>query len=175
MEASLIGYARILPTWRLLTRVQGLLNGHMGFNIQNHTGTLWDAKKPGQVTFTNFAQIGRAVVGILKNPQQTANRYIYVSSFLLTGQELLDALRKDDSTEWTITEASTHEAEKKGVERLQAGDRPAAVPLLLKALTWRKDAGYDYSLTKSDNELLGLPRESLEETIASVRQGQLAR
>lgn len=119
---------------------------------------------------TTFPQIGRSVVSLLRHPDATRNRRVYVHSFLLTGRQLLENLEKiSGGQRWTVEEASTHDAEEQGKESMKKGEFFPGLFNLLKVPMWRAGTGGDYSrLGKDDNQLLGLEQEDLDTVLAEV-------
>jgi hypothetical protein len=70
--------------------------------VAKHKATIRDS---GAVKFstTTRTTIGKAVVAVLANPVETANQYLYVSSFQITMNEFVASLKKATGVdEWDI-------------------------------------------------------------------------
>jgi hypothetical protein len=67
--------------------------GFYGHDVAKHQATIWDS---GDVKFstTTRTMIGKAFVAVLDNPVETANQYLYVSSFQITMNEFVASLKK---------------------------------------------------------------------------------
>lgn len=132
--------------------------------------TIWDG---GDVIFsaTNLADIGSAVAGVLKHPEECKNREVYVQSVQTTQNELIE-LAKKVKPGWstTIQQASTAEGEKQAYEALERGEDVAKVrpQFMMRALFGPPEYGSRFSNT--DNDLLGimeLSPEELQELVAN--------
>lgn len=135
--------------------------------MKARTAKLYDQDAPARFNTTTLAKAGQAVVSILQHPAETQNRFVYPSSFTLTNIELIEALERVSGNKWTTTPASTYDLEKQGNERLTKGDKYGAYDLVVAAV-FRQGAGSDYAVRKSDNQLLGLNDEDLDEVLAQV-------
>ncbi|KAK2613271.1 hypothetical protein N8I77_000193 [Diaporthe amygdali] len=84
----------------------GLKQGMMGFELPNKSATLVDG---GNTRFTTstVAQIGRAIISVLKHPSETKNQLVFVESFTTTQLEVLAALQKATGKEWEVKEESS--------------------------------------------------------------------
>ena len=81
--------------------MQGIANGFFGFDIASRCATIWDDGEK-KFTLTNEKQLGEAVVSVLKHPEITANKYLYISSVETSQNEILAALEKATSSKWTL-------------------------------------------------------------------------
>jgi len=63
----------------------------------------------GDVKFsaTTLAHVAHAVVGVLENPTETANRLIYVHSAATSQNQLIEYATQIDGRGWTTSAAST--------------------------------------------------------------------
>ncbi|KAK5216064.1 hypothetical protein LTR72_010940 [Exophiala xenobiotica] len=150
---------------------QGLKNSFLGFDLKAHTALIYD---DGDIrsSYSNLATIGETVVAVLREPVQTANMYLYISSFTVSQNEILASLEKATATKWTVNKGSTVDREREGKVKLANGDF-SGVLLLLARLMYGGDAGTNFEEERTlANKLLGLPQESLDATVQSVVDGQ---
>jgi hypothetical protein len=98
--------------------------------------------------------------------------YLYISSFTVSQNEILASLEKATATKWTVDKGSTVDREREGKVKLANGDF-SGVLLLLARLMYGGDAGTNFEEERTlANKLLGLPQESLDETVQAVVDGQ---
>ncbi|KAK6524358.1 hypothetical protein TWF281_011266 [Arthrobotrys megalospora] len=141
--------------------------GLLGFDIPSRRATIYDS---GDRLFTasTVAQISLAVVGVLQNPEKTANKYVYVGSFTTTQNEILAALEAATSDKWAVDQASSAEKVEAGKERVGRRDSTAIRPLITAAM-YHERSGSDYeSEIGLSNEELGLSKEDLATVVAKV-------
>ncbi|PWY72643.1 isoflavone reductase family protein [Aspergillus eucalypticola CBS 122712] len=149
----------------------GVKNGFLGFNLQSHEATLYDeGTNPASVS--TLAQIGRALVAVLQNPEVTQNQYVYVESFTITQKQILGALEKATGKDWKVTDVALKPLIEESTERLKGGDF-TAVRVLLLAAGWARfpDGPYgDWARVSggSWNERLGLEYEDFDEVVGSL-------
>ncbi|KAH8881729.1 NAD(P)-binding protein [Thozetella sp. PMI_491] len=113
---------------------------------------------------STLSHIGKVVAGILKHPDQTANKYLETASFNLSQNELLAIVEELTGTKYTVKKLNGAELLKTGEEKLAKGDFSAFFPLL-QAYNSADGAGH---AAKLDNALVGVPEEDLK---AAVKDG----
>ncbi|KAI1415413.1 putative oxidoreductase CipA-like protein [Hypoxylon sp. FL1857] len=121
-------------------------------DIKNKTIRLWDGGDQPYTT-TTLASTAKAISEVLKHPEETKNRNVFVRSTTLTQKALLEKLKKATGPEgWKVETPSTSEALKKAVTNLEKGeiDRLAFIAVVI----WAE--GYGGYFEKVDNELLGI-------------------
>jgi hypothetical protein len=117
-----------------------------------------------------------AVARILANPEATANRLVYVSSFETSLNGILAAEQKATGTtpvEWTIDRVSTDTQITHYLQESAAATefmpRMMAQGKLALAINVKSEFQQDFAkLGKLDNKLLGIQQESVDEVVASV-------
>ncbi|EXJ66776.1 uncharacterized protein A1O5_09971 [Cladophialophora psammophila CBS 110553] len=145
----------------------GLNASFLGFDLKTHTALIYNDGDT-RVSHSNLDTIGEAVCAILRKPHETANKYLFISSFTVSQNEILASLEKTTATKWTVNRASTVDAERDGKEKLTNGDF-SGVRLLLARLMYGGDTGADFEKAPAlANKALGLPQESLDATIQAV-------
>ncbi|KAK3337603.1 hypothetical protein B0T19DRAFT_490158 [Cercophora scortea] len=123
---------------------------------------------------TTLASVGAAVVGVLKKPEETKNRAVYVQDIVLSQRELAEiAKRATGGAEgWTEEVSSTEEALGKAWTEL-TGEKPNPMVFFmefLKAVIWGEGYGSQFEVV--DNALLGL-KGLTEEEVQKVLEGVL--
>lgn len=115
---------------------------------------------------SNLHQIGRAVAGILKHPDETANKYLATSSFNPSQNDLVSVVEDIIGSKLTINHLNSADLVKAGEEKLAVGDFRAFGDLL-KAHNHADGAGNDVKEDDSDNlnALIGLPYEDLKDSL----------
>lgn len=121
---------------------------------------------------TILSDVGRAVVGILSHPDETANRYVYVQTVKFTQNQLLAALEKSTGKKWTVNKRSCAEARQTGGEKLAKGDMSGVQDSILGGM-YTGEPAVDYEQTrKLDNDLVGVKQAPLQELVDKIVKGQ---
>lgn len=111
---------------------------------------------------STLRQIGRATARVLRCPEPTRNRIVYVQSFLVSQNAVLRALEKATGGEWSVRRFESKQYEKEEKAKADAGDLEAVENLvwMLGALDadWTQREGFAM-------EMLGLEEESLQEVV----------
>ncbi|KAJ6274285.1 nad-binding protein [Bipolaris maydis] len=145
----------------------GLKVGFLGFQSHSKTVNFFDE---GEATFstTNLHQIGVATVKALEHADLTKNQYVYISGFQTSQKEILAVAEKVTGTKWTLEKISTKDHIAQAREKLQKGEF-SAIADLLQGLAFSKDEQLgDFSSLGLWNDKLGVPKESLEETVKAA-------
>ncbi|KAF1852136.1 isoflavone reductase family protein [Cucurbitaria berberidis CBS 394.84] len=149
----------------------GLKTGFLGFNASNKSVEIYDEGKAVFST-TNLHQIGLTLIKALEKADASKNQYVYVSSFQTTQQEVLAVAEKITGSKWTVTKVDATQYLKEGRERFAKGDY-SSIPILLRGITFSVEEKLgDFSSEGLWNDKLGLPKESLEDTIKDVLSGK---
>jgi len=144
----------------------GIKVGFLGYSIPTKTATIFDSGNE-PFTGTNLATIGLAVASILKHPEETANRYLDIASFVTTQNAILSILEEETGTKWTVVKKDTGESLKTADEKLAKGDY-SAFGDYLKFYLHKDGGGQSPPESKLANKELGLPKEDLRATIKSL-------
>ncbi|TVY68721.1 Isoflavone reductase-like protein P3 [Lachnellula suecica] len=131
----------------------GLKHGSLGLNLSSKSATIYDSGNE-PFTGTNLGAIGAAVASVLKHPAETANKYIDISSFRTTQNEILAIAEEESSSKWDVTHVQTDNIKSLG-----------SFADLLKVHTFRDGEGKSPKEADLSNDLLGLQKEDLKETI----------
>ncbi|TRX91838.1 hypothetical protein FHL15_007157 [Xylaria flabelliformis] len=139
-------------------------------DVKGKSIKLWDG---GDRVFstTSLATIGRAVAGVLKHPEETKNRAVYVQDTALSLKQLLEiAKRATGSSDWKVENASIDDVVNKGWEELKK-PQPNPANFVINFITlaiWGE--GYGAKFDKLDNELLGIKELSEEDIEKLIRE-----
>lgn len=149
-----------------------------GFDFPTKHMTFYDEGKTAINTST-FLQCGRAVAALLslkilpedendKSPtiSQFRNKPVFLSSFSISQKDMFDSVLRVTGTkeqDWTIGYQDSRERYKKGLEKMKAGDRQGYAELLYARGFYPTDEANFEKRGLLHNELLGLPKEDLDE------------
>jgi uncharacterized protein YbjT (DUF2867 family) len=116
--------------------------------------------KGGDVSFstTTLADVAGAILSVIKNQEQTANRIIYVHSAVTTQNKLIRYAKENDGKEWQITTKDTEEIRQESLLELAKGTHEsvhAAMDGFCICASWNSDYGCDFS-SHLDNGLVGV-------------------
>lgn len=156
--------------WLTRLSLQGLRTGFVGFTSKDREATIYDG---GEVPFsaTNLKRVGESLVALLSSKElveESANKYVYVTSFTTTQNKILSIYEKLTGMKWKVNELQAESVLSDGLEKFKSRDF-SAVPRLIQAAIFSKETLADFS-GKSWDKKLGLPEESLEETIKAASQ-----
>lgn len=143
-------------------------------DLKTHTATLWDG---GNTKFstTSLPSVGAAVVGVLKNPEATRNKYLRIADTTVTQRELLDIVKSVDGVEWTTTQGDTASTYQAGLAEFQKPEPNFMFGIMAQLYRMIFGEGFatDWS-DKMDNEVVGLPKNGLtQEEVKEVVKGVL--
>ncbi|KAF9880713.1 hypothetical protein CkaCkLH20_01755 [Colletotrichum karsti] len=134
----------------------GLQNGLI-IDLKDHTAILYNG---GDVPFsaTTLADVATAVLGVIRNRSQTANRVVYIHSALVTQNQLIEYAKDVDGMDWSTSVKDTEELRRECLAELAKGsdaDVDAAMLGFCFCGSLSRDYGCDFS-SKLDNTLLGV-------------------
>lgn len=152
-----------------------------GFDIPNRTVTFFDDGKT-KIDTTTWEQCGRAVASLFslkilpdhagdESPclSHFRNKPVYISSFLLSQRDMFDSVLRVTGTneeDWTIRYQDVKERYAEGMAQVQRGYIPGFVQVLYSRVFYPDGSGNYSSRVPLHNELLGLPKEDLDERTA---------
>ena len=140
----------------------------MGYDIAGRNATIWDS---GNVRFstTTRTTVAASVVKVLNHPNETANKYLYISSFETSMNSIMASLEKaTGGQKWNVTYVQTDDQIKEGKEALSKGDFMKAGKLVLAA-SFKGGLGADFAAEEAlANDSLGLPVEDFDTVIAGI-------
>lgn len=116
---------------------------------------------------STLAQISRATVRILQRPDTTANRMLYVQSFLTTQMDVIRAFESATGCKWEVKAFEGKEYEREEKAKAEKGDLEAVENLVwyLGAVDADWTGRKDFAMQE-----LGLEEESMGEVVRRVVQ-----
>ncbi|KAI1123659.1 NmrA-like family protein [Nemania abortiva] len=148
----------------------GLTTGFMGYDIKEHKAIIWDDGSH-KFSATTRENVAKAVLGVLRNPEITANQYVYVSSFEVSQNEVLSALENVQGVKYAVTPTTTEKEIAEGKAALEKKDFMEAGRLLRAAVY---NPGYGNNFANEAelwNDKIGVPREDLGEIVGRLVKG----
>jgi hypothetical protein len=138
--------------------------GYMGFNIKEQKAVLYG---DGTATWstTMRASIGLAVKNAMLIPAETANKHMFIDSFTISQNDVLAAFEKATG-KWEVSHADLENDKKEGLEKMAKGDFIGAANLIRYINLTPGHGGNYMEYEEGANDLLSLPKESLDEVIA---------
>ena len=147
-----------------------------GFDFDNRTLTIYDDGETKNSVST-LAQVSRAVAKLLsfkelpENENDNSltvsrwlNKPVYIKSFVISQTEMFESVKRVTCTsdaDWTVTHEDSKKRYADGLAMVKTGNMAGFAKLLYARAFFPDDPG-DCS-AKAENELLGLPEESLDE------------
>ena len=149
-----------------------------GFDLKNRTVNFIDDGTT-RINTSTWPQTGRGVAGLLglkilpddendRSPclSHFRNKYVFVSSFLVSQKEMLDSVMRVTGTtikDWKVTHENHKDRYNSGKELLQSGNMLGFVKCLYTRIFYPDGSG-DYETSQGlHNGILGLPKEDLDE------------
>lgn len=145
------------------------LRQNLFFNLSGGKVDIFDS---GDTRFSTITlhNVGEAVVGILRHPEETKNRAVHVHDIAVSQNQLLRLARKAaPEREYVVVPVKLDELTAKADERLKQGlyDLETLIPYLFRGLM---DPSYGGDFATTDNELLGLKGKTEEELLQVIKE-----
>ena len=134
--------------------------------------TVWDN---GTNLFgaSNLSTVAAGVVAILSTAEvQTRDRFVYIESFTTSQREIVSALEKATGDTWMVEETTTEAQFAVAQEALHKDDFLAAYYRWIRGGLFSGNEACRFTKEKLDNELLGLPKEDLQNVVARIVKGE---
>ncbi|KAI3397389.1 hypothetical protein diail_10839 [Diaporthe ilicicola] len=131
--------------------------------------TLWDGGEH-LISVTRLAAVGQALVGVLKHPDETANRAVKVQEAAVSLKQLVEIAKESTpGKQWTVVEGNTAEIVQKSNEALSKGifEIWVFINYIFRAAFSNATEAH---FAKNDNALLGVHELSEAELKAAVKQ-----
>lgn len=158
-----------------------------GFDFKERSLTMFDAGTT-KINTSTWPQCGRAVAALMSlktTPNKEGevsltthfkNKPAYISSFTVSQGDMLESVLRVTGTEmkdWKITKVPVKEYFKSGLEEFQKGNRIGFAKLLYSRAFFPESSGNFGAMKGLDNEVLGLPKEDLDEfTMLGVQMSE---
>ncbi|KAJ5710421.1 hypothetical protein N7488_004577 [Penicillium malachiteum] len=149
------------------------LAGGLLCDVKNREMTIYDGGN-NRFSTTYLTDLGAVVVGILRNPEKTKNRAIFVEGANLTQIKLLEMLEKVTQSTWTLKEETISDLDTAmRAEIIKEQSNPGVfVPGFLKVVIFGGSA-YGADLNEQtpglDNEIVGLKPYTEDDLETRVR------
>ena len=148
-----------------------------GFDFGKRSLTIYDDGNTKNSTST-LSQVGCAVAKVLslkelpddENDKSLTlsgffNKAVYIKSFVVSQNDIFESVKRVTGTtdaDWTVTQEATKKRYEDGLAHVKGGNM-AGFSKMLYARAFYPDDPNDFA-AKAQNELLGLPDESLDES-----------
>lgn len=146
--------------------------GILGFDITKETAKIWD---DGNTRFlaTNVQDIGASLVTLLRDADvrnKVKNKYVHISSFAATQNEILSQLERTTGSAFTVTRIDSNDIKDRAFPELATGNSNAVVQLIQYIALGKDGLSQWYSEAEHGNKILlpNNPGETLEETVRRV-------
>lgn len=142
----------------------------VGFIINKNTTRVFNGGDKPRST-TTLEDIGKGVVGVLRHPEETKNRAVYLQSAAVSQNKLLElAKKKNPDFKPEIQNVDTLKVLQDSYDALEKNDADVGTALRGFIVVSIYTEGYGGLFAKNDNELLGIKGKSDEELEALVAQ-----
>jgi hypothetical protein len=145
-----------------------------GFDFANRTVTLFDDGET-KINTSTWPQVGRAVASLPIHPEgqdkdrcldRFRNSQVYVSSFTVSQKDILDSVLRVTQTsldDWKVTKEPAKERYLGGIEAMKKGDMMGFARMMYTRVFYPDDSGNFEKTKGTSNDLLGLPKENIDE------------
>lgn len=140
--------------------------GLFGFDIKSKTVTLIDGGT-AVFTATTLPTIAKATLAILEQADETKNQYVFISSFHISQNDILDVVNKLDGEKWTVKHTTSEDLIAQGNKRIAEGDMMGATDLVGGGALGKQALGDSRPWGLWD-EKLGLQKDDLEKAVRDV-------
>jgi hypothetical protein len=158
-----------------------------GFDLGKREVTFFDEGE-AKISTSTWPQVGRAVAGLLSLPVQPEggnqerslehfkNKHLYVSSFTVSQRDMLESVLRVTGAkieDWKVSKELGKERYEGGIEAMKKGDRLGFVKMMYTRVFYPDGCGNHEKTMGLANELLGLPKENLDEaTKAAIKRSE---
>jgi nucleoside-diphosphate-sugar epimerase len=142
----------------------GLTNNFLHFNLAKKSAEiLGDGTQKSSNSTTG--QVAKAVVQILRKPEETANRVLLIQSFCVSQLDILRSLEKATDTKWSVEYVDTEHFVAKHKALADSGNKESIEDLVfaLGVIEGNWEDKDDFAM-----DLLGLQNEDLDEVVKQI-------
>jgi hypothetical protein len=146
-----------------------LRTGFAGISLFNKRAELMDGGD-NRVVWTTLDSVGKSVAGVMKHPEETENRPVYVQSVVKSCQEMLKHAQSVlGADEWQIVNVNADEANNKALAELQGGKFDmSTIGTMIRYSNAKPETFSPWE--KNDNELLGVPYMTDDELESLIKE-----
>ncbi|EAW08550.1 aromatic alcohol reductase [Aspergillus clavatus NRRL 1] len=155
-----------------------------GFDFAARKMTFYDDGET-KINVSTWEQCGRALAGLLSLKELPddendrshtvsgwSNKPVFIASFLVSQKDMFESWKRvtgESDADWKIEYEPTAERYKRGLERMQQGDRRGFAQAMYARVFYPSDPGNHERVHGLDNEALGLLREDLDECTKNAK------
>ncbi|KAF1354593.1 hypothetical protein BDV97DRAFT_86219 [Delphinella strobiligena] len=141
----------------------------MGFDVAAHEAVIYDDGTE-MFTGTTLEGIEQSVLGIMRHPQETANRFLKVRSIHICQNELLEAFQSVTDRKWEVRRSTTEALMESGRAKYEKGEAGWVLDLVVAQLFDFGQARCVVAETRgeADSELLGVKVESARDVVVKA-------
>ncbi|KAI9694043.1 MAG: hypothetical protein M1822_003314 [Bathelium mastoideum] len=141
--------------------------GLMGFDIAARKATVYNDGN-GAWSTTKMSTIALAVKNAMLIPDQTANKFLLISSTTVSSNQVIASLERATGEKFEVTHVDAEEQKRIGMEKMSKGDF-SGVLMLIKYLNTVEGYGGNFaSYRETANVLLSLPEEDLDSMVVEI-------
>ncbi|KIM21338.1 hypothetical protein M408DRAFT_333535 [Serendipita vermifera MAFF 305830] len=138
----------------------GITHQFLGFDIPNKKATIYSGGN-ARINTTNLDTIGAAVAAILANPSQYKNKFIRISDFHVSQNEILSILEAETGSKFSIEEVDVDKLKEDSGRGLAAGEwNDANIYGVVKGSIFGSNSSANWG-PSDDTEGLGIPKKDL--------------
>lgn len=146
----------------------GASGNFLGIDVAQRTARVWDSGL-SRFAVTTSHNTGLAVVRALLQPDDTANKQIFLADFTTSVMAIVQELEHQTGLIWNLDHHDSAPAVATLRERFVSGDFDATYGLLALSFGADLGVGYDFEAEQDVwNKKLGLPNVSLEKVVADA-------
>ena len=112
--------------------------------------------------------MAQSVVSILLSPDQTANQYLLIRSFVVTQNDVLAALESATGTKWKVIQMNADEVRQQGWKLVETGKPQDGIPKVVQGSLFNDQTDFVAVKEQLANGLLSLPHVDLNEYVMSL-------
>lgn len=146
----------------------GLRDGLLHFDLKAHTAQILDSGDI-KASASTLRRVAEGVVAVLRRPEETSNKTLYIQSFCPTQLEILAALERATGHKWKTQSLDSNAFLEKEKKKLDEGDHEAVEEIVFVLGTVDADWTTRHNFAM---DLLGLKDESLDDVVAEVLAGE---
>ncbi|KAI2471400.1 NAD(P)-binding protein [Annulohypoxylon bovei var. microspora] len=140
----------------------------MGFDVKQRSAIIYD-EGTEEFTGTTLEGIGQAIVGVLKHPDETANRFVKARSIQTSQNQLLGAFQRATEQPWEVKRGVVNDLLESGRRKHQSGIGGWVLELLVYQLFGPGEPRCIVaSKEDSDADLLEMKEESPDDIARKV-------
>lgn len=137
----------------------------LGLHVKEKRFVLWDDGEGWFSTTTEDNTALALVNALTKKWEETKNRIVWLSDFAITQKQLLAAVERVSGDKYTTETINTDEYIKENQAQVAAGNLNGTFALIETGFVSGRFGGHVEKEGKIDNELLGLPTNSLDNVV----------